>query len=124
MGAMKTYNNEKDMTVKVKINGEFTEVKRGVCGIEADMGDRCEIRKFVDGDRSVPVSDRAAVTVEFIREEGDGVQDHLLAAAKSGERIEVAFGAGCEKSFEGVVTVKRICKGDIWGIRYVLEIRS
>ncbi len=122
------FNDIGEVGIKIKMNeesGEFTEVSRGVCFMEADFSDRSEIRKFVDGDRAVPLSDRAAVTLEFIRERGDSVQDFLLEAARCGRRIEVICGgAGDERRISALVLVEKISKGDIWGIKYRLKLCS
>ncbi|MDE6591712.1 MAG: hypothetical protein K2K57_01430 [Oscillospiraceae bacterium] len=122
------FNDIGELKIKIKMDGEsevFTEVSKGVCFMEADFSDRSEIRKFVDGDRAVPLSDRAAVTLEFIRESGDPVQDFLLGAARCGRRIEVICGdAEDERRINALVLAEKISKGEIWGIKYRIRLLS
>ncbi|MDE7294890.1 MAG: hypothetical protein K2N72_10750 [Oscillospiraceae bacterium] len=122
------FNDIGKFGIKIKMNEEsevFTEVSRGVCFMEADFSDRSEIRKFIDGDRAVPMSDRVVITLEFIRDMDDPCQEFLLDAANCGRRVEVICGgAGDERRFNALALVEKISKGDIWGIKYRLKLCS
>lgn len=119
------FNGDGEMFLKIKVGDEFLDVKRGVCLLELDLGDRTQTRKFVDGDRCVMMSGRVSVTLEFIREEGDAVQDSLLAAADDGRRIGfICGGAGDVRSMTGAVLVEKVSRGEVFGIKYRVKICS
>lgn len=115
---------------KVDISGgvgdeDYRAAGRGFYNIEFELGDRILVRRLVDGDRCVPVSESLAVRAEFIRDDSDPVQAVLLSAADEGCRVRFICGEGkFARSGSGVPVISRVSGGGIRGVCYVLEIRG
>lgn len=96
----------------------FTAVTEGVWGISADLSPRVVIRNYVDGDRAVPVSERAEITVRFLLSSGDGVQAAILDAAENGVPLRCVYMSGEEVAFMGnmIVSASEMSPSEVYGI--------
>lgn len=115
---------------KVDISGgigdeDMRAAGRGFYFLEFDPGDRVEIRRFVDGDRCVPVSRRLDVRAEFLRDDDDPVQRALFTAAENGTAVRFICGEG-EFSASGcaVPVIGRVFRGDIRGVCYSIRLET
>lgn len=97
----------------------FTAVTEGVCGISADMSPRVVIRDFVDGDRAVPVSERAEIRLEFLLISGDGVQEVILNSAEKGVPLRCVYMSVGGAAFLGDMLVSEAVSApsEVYGIR-------
>ena len=95
----------------------FTAVTEGVCGISAVLSPRVVIRDYVDGDRAVPLSERAEIKVRFLVIKGDSVQKRILASAKAGIPLRCVYMSCAGVAFEGkmLISLAEAAPAEIFG---------
>lgn len=97
---------------------DFTAVTEGICAISADLSPRVVIRDFVDGDRAVPVSERAEIRLDLLLISGDGVQEMILDSAEKGVPLRCVYMSGVGVAFLGnmLVSAAPSAPSEIYGI--------
>lgn len=98
---------------------DFTALQKGVYSIKADISPETVTRKYVDGHRTLPVSDMVRITLKLAAGETDSAGNKILQAAKQGKNVrcvyaDIANGSSIICSMLPRVT--EICRGEIFGI--------
>ena len=100
-------------------NEDFTVLSAGVIAAEFDFSPRTAVRHFVEGDRTVPLSDMRVFIIKLVLADDDPVQSFILAAAASQERVRYVYYNACtgiEESGYLLPELTGIEKNDIYGM--------
>ncbi|MCM1524733.1 MAG: hypothetical protein NC120_09780 [Ruminococcus sp.] len=99
--------------------GDFTVLSEGVYGISADLSPETAVRKYVDGYRSLPVSDMARITVRLAAGAEDAAGRRLLDAARNGERLRCVYAeasGGSRTVFSLLPRIASVCPAALYGL--------
>lgn len=75
------------MTVYIKINGFYSEIAEGLAGAELELSYRMRERRFVAGDKTIPVSPRRTLKLNILT--GTEGADFLAGRAADGAAFDV-----------------------------------
>ena len=103
-------NHEADHT-------SFTAACEGIYSVEADISPRIHTRDFVDGDKNVPASDRARLTIKFAMCD-DPVCCHIISCARNNIPLRCVYidpVIGCFINKDMLAEIICIRRGDIYG---------
>lgn len=98
--------------------GDFTALRENCRNIRVYVQPRVAVRKYVDGDKTIPLSDFVRVVFRYYPSSDNVLQKRLLEAAYSCSRVrcicaELVTGAFTEAFLLPCITA--VCEDDIFG---------
>ena len=97
----------------------FTVLREGVYSLKADLSPETVTRKYVDGHKSLPVSDMVRITLKLAAGETDSAGSRILKAASLGENVRCVYADISEGSYitcSMLPRITEICSGELYGM--------
>lgn len=122
--------SEKDFVIGFDISAEqelspadYTAAENGIISLLADFSRRDIQRKYVDGDRVVPLSEMRRFTLKFRCIARDAVQRFIIAAATAGTPVKYTYEDLSDGTADSGTLLAKITsqeKSDIYGMIFTV----